>query len=119
VILEEDGTSARWEQEIAELYEAYPDLWQTERFASRTERAAFANFLIVAQAKNARADFITEERKAASQGVRRGRKRPTESASESHLPSTTLPKKDTDADLDVTVIFPLLKGHTGSARYQV
>ena len=47
-ILEEDGTSAHWEQGIAELYEAYPDLWQTEKFASRTERAAFVNFLIVA-----------------------------------------------------------------------
>jgi hypothetical protein len=113
VILEEDGTSARWEQGIAELYEAYPDLWQTEKFASRTERAAFANFLIVAQAKKARADIVAEERKAAeaskpkakaaSQRVRRGRKRPAESESESDLPSSAPPKKKTPMP---TLTFP-------------
>jgi hypothetical protein len=102
-ILEEDGASARWEQGIAELYEVYPDLWHTEKFASRTKRASFANFLIVAQAKKARANIVAQERKAASQRVRRGRKRPAESESESDLPLSAPPKKKT---LMPTLTFP-------------
>jgi hypothetical protein len=75
------------------------------KFVLQTERATFANFLIVAHDKKVRANIVAEERKAAivsklkakvaSQCLHHGRKHPAESKSESDLPLSSPLKKKT------------------------